>query len=292
MNDLPDKVENFVKMFADDSKIYTAVNNINEQNNLQKYIDSLCVWSSEWLMKFNATKCKCIQFGNVKHKYKYNMTDSCNDTHELPFDNEECDLGIIFQQNLKFDTHITKKTNKANQLLGMIKRTFTFMDKTLFLCIYKSLIRSILDYGSPVWNPSSKNLRQMLENVQRRSTKIVPGLKTLSHGDRLRSLNLPTLYYRRKRFDLIQMFKIVHGYEKVDIDKFFTFNDNNTRGHIFQIMKVRCNKSLRLNSFPHRCINDWNKLPEDIVISDSVNSFKNKLDKLWYPYRFSLDAVY
>ena len=88
------------------------------------------------------------------------------------------------------------------------------------------------------------------------------------------------------------MFKIVHGYEKVDIDKFFTFNDNNTRGHIFQIMKVRCNKSLRLNSFPHRCINDWNRLPEDIVICESVNSFKNKLDKLWYPYRFSLDAVY
>ena len=112
------------------------------------------------------------------------------------------------------------------------------------------------------------------------------------YEDRLRCLNLPTLYYRRRRFDLIQLFKIVHGYEKVDIDKFFTFNDNMTKGHIFQIMKIRCKKSLRINSFPNRCIDDWNKLPEDIVISDSVNSFKNKLDKLWYHDRYSLDAVY
>ncbi|KAH3863648.1 hypothetical protein DPMN_026636 [Dreissena polymorpha] len=78
----------------------------------------------------------------------------------------------------------------------------------------------------------------------------------------------------------------------MDIDKLLTFNDNITRGHIYQIVKVLCNKSLRLNSFPHRCINDWNKLPEDIVLSDSINIFKSKLDKLWYPERFSLEEMY
>ena len=76
---------------------------------------------------------------------------------------------FFFEDNLKFNKHITVTVNKANKLLGMVKRTFSFMDKKLFLTVYKSLIRSVLDYGSPVWNPS-KN-RQLLENVQRRATK-------------------------------------------------------------------------------------------------------------------------
>ena len=84
--------------------------------------------------------------------------------------------------------------NKANKFLGMVKRTFSFMDNELFLTVYKSLIRSVLDYGSPVWNPSTKKYRQLLENVQRRATKIVPELKELSYQERLKALNLPTQY--------------------------------------------------------------------------------------------------
>ena len=56
-------------------------------------------------------------------------------------------------------------------------------------------------------------------------------------------LNLPTLYYRRKRYDLIQLFKIVHGYEDIKPEKFFEFNDNCTRGHIFKNQKKTREKS-------------------------------------------------
>ena len=80
------------------------------------------------------------------------------------------------------------------------------MEKELFLMVYKCLIKSVLDYCSPVWNPSTKKYRQLLENVQRRATKLVPELKMLSYQERLRELNLPTFYYRRNRCDLIQLF--------------------------------------------------------------------------------------
>ena len=110
----------------------------------------------------------------------------------------------------------------ANKLVGLIWRTFSFMDKELFLTVYKSLVWSFLDYGSPVWNPSTKKYRHLSAIVQRRATKLVAELKEMSYQERLRELNLPTLYYRRKRYDLIQLFKIIAhtGIEVTDTDKF------------------------------------------------------------------------
>jgi hypothetical protein len=85
---------------------------------------------------------------------------------------------------------------------------------------------------------------------------------------------------------------MINGIEDINIEDHITFNDNTTRGHIFQIEKVRCYKTLRLQSFPHRCIDDWNNLPEDIVISETVVAFKTKLDKYWVNKRFELSEVY
>ena len=63
---------------------------------------------------------------------------------------------------------------------------------------------------------------------------------------------------------------------RIKPDKFFEFNDNCTRGHLFKIVKPRCEKTLRLNSFPVHCINKWNTLSEDIVYNVTV--FNSKLD--------------
>ena len=108
------------------------------------------------------------------------MTNKDGEIISIEEDSEEKYLGILFEKNLKFNKHITVTVKRANKLVGLIRRTFSFMDKELFLMVYKCLIRSVLDYGSPVWNPSTKKYRQLLENVQRRATKLVPELKMLS----------------------------------------------------------------------------------------------------------------
>ena len=104
--------------------------------------------------------------------------------------------------------------NRSNKLLGLIKRTFKALDKDSFLILYKRLVRSILDYGGSVNYPSTKKNIQLIENIQRRATRIVPELRGLTYSERLKILKLPTLLYRRKRYDLIQLYKIVHGYEE------------------------------------------------------------------------------
>ena len=88
-----------------------------------------------------------------------------------------------------------------------------------------------------MWYPTSKKNIQLIENIQKWTTKIVPELKNLTYEERLQALNLPTLPYRRQRYDPIQNFKIINGFDNIDPSKFFTFKDNNTRGHLFRLEK-------------------------------------------------------
>lgn len=220
------------------------------------------------------------------------MINTDGETKNLPCESREKDLGIQFQSNLKFDQHISTIVNKANQLLGLIKRSFCYMDKSLFLKLYKSLIRPHLDYGNSVWYPVTKKNKQLIENVQRRATRLVPDLRDLSYEERLYNLNLPTLEYRRKRGDLIQLYKMIHGMDDINVTKFVSFNTNTTRGHIFKLNKPRCKKSVRLNAFPARCIDNWNSLPQDLINTPSLDTFKNRLDVIWINTRFDTSNIY
>ena len=101
-----------------------------------------------------------------------------------------------------------------------------------------------------MWNPSLKKHIQIIENIQRRGTKLVPELININYTDRLKMLNLPTLKYRRKRGDLIQVFKILNGHYDINWQVFFTLDTNrthNTRGHSKKLVKRRTLTSLHLN---------------------------------------------
>ena len=78
----------------------------------------------------------------------------------------------------------------------------------------------------------------LIENVQRWATKLVKCLKHLPYEDRLKTLGLPSLEYRRIRSDTIQVYKIMHGIDRVDKDKLFTVNRYSaTRGHSLKLLK-------------------------------------------------------
>ncbi|WAR21886.1 hypothetical protein MAR_015860, partial [Mya arenaria] len=242
-------------------------------------------WSKDWLLKFNIKKCKIVSFGNEKFYNDYNMIDENGNVHKLVRDFSEKDLGVLFTNNLNFETHINNTVNKVNKIIGLIRRKFTFMDKSLFLTLYKSLVRSHLDYGNLIYFPYTKKCKQVLENAQRRATRLIPEFRGLSYQERLKELNLPTLDYRRKRFDMT--------IDDINASVFFNFADNSgTRGHCLKLAMPKAHKSIRLNSFGHRTISIWNGLPHNIVTCSTVNSFKSQLDKLWAHKRFDLSDVY
>ncbi|XP_063435530.1 uncharacterized protein LOC134716460 [Mytilus trossulus] len=117
---------------------------------------------------------------------------------------EEKDLGITFEPNLKFDKHITKCMNKAKRVLALIRISFDYLEKDMFIILNTSIIRPLLENFTPVWSPYLKKDIRRIEKIQRRASKLVPSIKMLRYVERLRALGLPTLEYRRDRYDMIQ----------------------------------------------------------------------------------------
>ena len=107
----------------------------------------------------------------------------------------------------QFDAHIQNCISKANRILGIIKRSFSYLDKELFLLIYKSMVRPHLEYANSIWSPKLKRQSAAIERVQRRATKLLYEIREWSYERRLKFLNLPSLKYRRYRGDLIQTYK-------------------------------------------------------------------------------------
>ena len=105
-------------------------------------------------------------------------------------------------------------------MTGIIKRSFTYINKVMFLQLYKALVRPHLEYANVIWNPQYKRQSQMIEKVQRRATKVLSKIKEFSYEERLRALNLPCLKFRRIRADLIQAYKIIHGIDNINFDDF------------------------------------------------------------------------
>ena len=108
----------------------------------------------------------------------------------------------------------------------------------------------------------------------------------------LPQLKLFSMEYRRKRGDMIQLFKILNGIENIDAQTMFTFATSQTRGHTKKLYKPRCVKGFRQHSFCIRTIDPWNSLPQDVIDSSTVNEFKTKLDKEWRHICFNVDEVY
>ena len=99
--------------------------------------------------------------------------------------------------------------------------------------LYTSLIRPHLDYASIIWNPYQLSDIRLLEQVQRRVTQQVFQLKDLPYDERLRSLNLPSLFYRRRRMDMIMIYKITHGISGCPFENFVTINNYMSTRHCY-----------------------------------------------------------
>ena len=160
--------------------------------------------------------------------------------------------------------------------MAVIRRSFTTLNQHNFVPLYKALVRSHLDYTISIWSPHKQKYKDAIENVQRRATKQLPGMKNISYEEILQRLKLPTLAYRRTRGDMIEVYKLLHGkydgdVSNIHIVKLHKDSDTReeTRGHRLKLFIERACTNVRKESFSLRVTRLWNDLPEVVVTAPS-----------------------
>ena len=282
INDLPDIVSSLCQMYADDTKVFSCVDSEEQKKKLQCDLDNLVEWADTWQLRFNAEKCHVLHLGSKNQRYAYSMKKhDCSEYVELAKSEEEKDLGVIVDAGLTFSKHIEKQVNKANKIVGLIRRSFTHLNTISMKQLFTSLVRPHLEFGNVVWSPMSKKSVKLIEQVQHRATKMIPGLKNYTYEERLEKMKLPSLRYRRKRGDLIEVYKFTHGHYSIKSNLLQLDKGTRTRGHSFKLVKRSCRLNIRQHFFCNRITNTWNNLPSEIVNAPSINAFKARIDKFF-----------
>ena len=282
INYLPDIVDedSFVFLCADDTKLFREIKSPVDRLILQQDLNNLTEWSDKWLLKFHPDKCVSMI---ISRSSEIRVASYEMENHQLNCSNCEKDIGVFIDSSLNFDKHINYAVNKANRVLAIARKTVECMDRDIFSQIFKTLVRPHLEYAAPVWSPHLISQKELIKNVQRRATKMVPGLSDLPYPERLRKFNLPTLAYRRVRGDMIQTFKLMNdidGYDK-SLPSSLEISTGGLRGHSKKLYKQRANKNIRKFYFTNRITSLWNSLPEYVIKSKDLINFEKNLDNHW-----------
>ena len=218
INDLAESLESTVRLFADDTIAYLAIKNPGDASALQRDLDKLAAWEEKWQMEFHPDKCEVLRI-NKKHKENtinasYNLRG-----HTLKVVSEAKYLGVTISGDLRWNTHITKITNKANSTLGALRRNVRVSSKKIKETAYKTLVRPQLEYCSPLWDPATGVMKNKLEQVQRRSVRWVynkyqygprhPNAKTPT--EMMRELEWVSLETRRRWAKLVLVYKMLNN---------------------------------------------------------------------------------
>ena len=241
INDITRNVESQSKLFADVMKVYKALGNVHEDTQIyQDDLNALEQWSIDWQLSFNTTKCEVMRISqkNDTSSPGYHLCGN-----RLNTVSETKDLGIYITSNLSWSLQATKCANKANNVLGFVRRTAGPKNPDLFSKLNKSLVRPILEYSSPVWSPHLK---------KRRASRFSLGTTTndMSYEDRLKRLKWPTLEKRRTLSSLAECYKTINGLNRLNPHEFFSFADKYRPLRSNHRFKLKT-KSAKLNCYKH-----------------------------------------
>ncbi|EYC06910.1 hypothetical protein Y032_0073g764 [Ancylostoma ceylanicum] len=198
--------------FADDLKIYRSVDSNEDTAFLQNTIGLVEEWSQNWDLPLSKEKTKVLRLGSHISSCNYTLAGT-------PVANVEKvrDLGFIVTSNLGFDSHCQDIASKAMKLVHNLFRALSTRNSMVYLKAYKSFIRPMLEYGTPVFCPHSRKSIERLEQVQNTFTrKLMVRIVGFSYdkipnrNERNKNFGLKKLSFRRKVNDLLLLHKIVH----------------------------------------------------------------------------------
>lgn len=280
INDLPEQLNSSCRLFADDLKIYRVLHEpAIDFHILRNDLLKLENWSKAWQLDISAEKSHVMHI-NFMHECPLYLCDSV-----LPCENVVRDLGVYISSDLKWHQHCSYLYRKAGAVSNFILRSLQYKTLENFRLAYVVYCRPILEYCTPVWSPSTVVDKKLIEDVQRKYTKLAfrktfPGPFQPSYKQRLAIFNIEILETRRLKQDLYLCYKIVKNTCCIKFNEMFAFTPfaKRSRQHPLQLLRTHALKNPIFDSYSHRVIRTWNHLPKQVVEAKTFLAFKQKLE--------------
>ena len=276
-----------IRFFADDSRILKHISCQQHVKELQEDLNNVILWASQNNMSLHEDKFELITHKTCLHSLLYELPfTACEFTYtvstgEVLFPVTQIrDLGIHISSDLSWSINVNIMCARARSVSSWVLSAFKTRDRVTMVTLYKSLIRSLLEYCCPLWNPQKISDMQSLEAVQRSFTSRIWGIQHLNYWERLKALKLMSLQRRRERYIILHMWKILHKLCPNDINIVFSQPSRlGIRAEVPRICKSSSqhNQTLYDNSFAVIGPRVWNTLPGRLHLLADLASFKNKL---------------
>ena len=293
INDMQDYVSEgtHIALYADDTKIWRRINNWSDHEIIQNDIDALFNWAETNKMKFHPQKCKVLSVayrGGLDSMwsmfpFQY-FTYNLNGT-ELEFVKNEKDLGVIVTSKLNWEENILALCLKASSRLGLMNRSLHFVkDQKQKRAFYLALVRSIFEHCSVIWRPTSLQMNQKVESIQRRAVKWILGEQDHHYNDyeylkRLKDLDLMPMNFKFIFTDLVMFHNIFHGHSVVKFPQYLTPVTDNDRSRLRSNVKppewLNQYSSSEVPAFSSLRSRQLDNTSLKCVIEGKAHSFKN-----------------
>ena len=278
INDLGEGLRSTVRLFADDTMLYSPIHNHSDSEALQEDLSKLEKWEEKWQMGFNVVKCHQLTVST-----KNNIINTSYNLHGQTLEKvkDAKYLGVEISEKLSWKTHVNSITNKANKSSAFVHRNLKGCSKQVQAHCFKTISRPVLEYAASIWDPHQKGLINQIEMVQRRTARrIMRDFRpTSSATEMVKELNFENLRTRRTVDKTTMLYKIVHGL--VDITAppgVLTKTQRTTRGNDMKFLYPSSNTDVYRHSFFPSTIRLWNSLPPDAVNVTTVPAFKTRIE--------------
>ena len=198
-------------VYVDDTKVKQKVTSESDVEDLQKELIKLDNWAKVNNMEFNKGKFIVLRYG--ENEALKNETEYFSGDFEEIIERKESlrDLGVQLTDDGGFGEQIEKVCKKARQKSGWLFRTFYSRNTQFLKQVFKSLVQPHIDYCSQLWTPLEGPNLDKVEKVLRDFSRRIPELKGMNYWERLERLAMNSEQRRLERYQIIYVWKVIHG---------------------------------------------------------------------------------
>ena len=252
VNDLINALESAKgSTFADDTKLTKRMNAEKCHSLLQEDLWNVIAWSMLNNMQLHEDKFEVVNYTLNTSNLLRHLPFACT-LQQYTISNGETiepaklvrDLGVYLSDDCSWTPHINQMVRGARQVASWVMSVFRDRSELLMVTLFKTLVRSKLEYCCPVWNPSKIGDIEAIENVQRNFTRRISSCKDLNYWNRLSKLKLMSLQRRRERYSIIHVWKILNGDAPNDIGMTFKTHQRHGIKAIIPPLNTKAQKSM------------------------------------------------